>query len=48
MNKDVLVSIFRLNEAEALLAVEPLHGSRDHANHSFKNIRFNRADGVAR
>jgi len=33
MNEDVLAAGVRLNEAEALLVVEPLHGSDIHANH---------------
>jgi hypothetical protein len=31
MNEDIRVSIIRLNKAEALLAIKPLHGSSVHA-----------------
>src|SRR5262249_47682642 len=30
MNEDVLVAVVRLDEAEALLVVEPLHGAHSH------------------
>jgi hypothetical protein len=32
MNEDVLAAIIRLNETEALLVVEPLHGTAGHEN----------------
>jgi hypothetical protein len=38
MNEDILVAILGLNEAEAFLAVEPLHGSDAHWDHSFKCV----------
>src|SRR5688572_4234442 len=33
VNEDVLAAILRLNETEALLAVEPLNGARAHRNY---------------
>src|SRR6185295_10655850 len=35
MNEDILASLVRLNEAETLLAVKPLHSSRVHRRSSF-------------
>src|SRR5262245_11483967 len=32
MNEDVLLSVVRLNEAEALFVVVELHGARNHGN----------------
>jgi hypothetical protein len=32
MNEDVLIAVFRLNEAKTFLAVEPLHGALVHGN----------------
>jgi hypothetical protein len=34
MNEDILAAVLRLNEAEALLAVEPLYSSPDHGSSS--------------
>jgi hypothetical protein len=36
MNENILVSLVRLNEAETLLAVKPLHSSRIHGRSSFR------------
>jgi hypothetical protein len=35
MDEDILVAVFRLNEAEALLAIEPLHGSLVHGKYPY-------------
>jgi hypothetical protein len=35
MNEDIFAAAFRLNEAEALLVIESLHGSRVHRSLSF-------------
>src|SRR5712691_8838541 len=38
MNEDIFTAVFRLNEAEALLVIKPLHGSRVHGILSFRYV----------
>src|SRR6266702_7489303 len=41
MNKNILASLVRLNEAKTLLVVKPLHSSRRHGRSSFRvGLRF--------
>src|SRR6185295_12337381 len=35
MDEDILAAVFRLNEAETLLAIEPLHGSLVHGKYPY-------------
>jgi hypothetical protein len=39
VHEDILASVIRLDKSEALLAVEPLHGSLCHITHSLRYVR---------
>jgi hypothetical protein len=46
VNENIRPAIVRLNEAEALLGIEPLHGSVMHGSYLCKNEKNNRAFGA--